>query len=294
VPSSAGARANRNASPPTSVAANAAPAAEDRSVDSLATAAPAADAASLGQLSANQRSTNSMYLRNRSLNAAAPLNGPVALSIEHNRETTGGSSEVTGSVIDPTGAVIPGATITWRQVGGASAGNTTTASDGRFTIPALPAGSYTLQIASPGFEQLSQRLDLLPRDLATLRSTLQPGAVTTTVDVSSANAEMATIADSVESKLAPGSLYSLPSQQQAIMTLQSRKRLLAVDAAGTLFLSRNAGKRWKTIKPQWPGKIAHLSLAPSSASETGQPVFQLTTDQGAVSLSDDGAHWHLR
>ena len=79
--------------------------------------------------------------------------------------------------------------------------------------------------------------------------------------------------------------------------------MLSVDAAGQLYLSRNAGKSWRKVKPQWSGKAVQLAVVPvhqASASEavtvkqkaTENPqLFELTTDGGAVWTSEDGQHW---
>jgi len=83
------------------------------------------------------------------------------------------------------------------------------------------------------------------------------------------------------------------------------KRFLSLDSTGNLFLSRNGGKKWKQIRPQWTGKAVRIELTPAYRSEAppkpknetlGQAsevaVFLLTTDAGTVWTSKDGAHWH--
>jgi len=84
------------------------------------------------------------------------------------------------------------------------------------------------------------------------------------------------------------------------------KRFLSLDDAGNLFLSRNGGKKWKKVKPQWAGKAIRIELTSGSVSEAADQkpkdetsgaagegaVFLLTTDGGTVWSSKDGAHWH--
>jgi hypothetical protein len=67
--------------------------------------------------------------------------------------------------------------------------------------------------------------------------------------------------------------------------------MLAVDFAGAVFLSRNAGKGWKRVKPAWPGKVVQL-ITLDEPSQTPAAVFQLTTDSDAAWLSRDGNHWY--
>jgi hypothetical protein len=83
----------------------------------------------------------------------------------------------------------------------------------------------------------------------------------------------------------------LPSKLPATITVTSGKVMLAVDATGALFLSRNAGKGWKAVKPAWPGKVVHL-ISLGEPSQAPAAVFQLTTDSDSTWLSRDGNHWY--
>src|SRR5579872_4607990 len=63
------------------------------------------------------------------------------------------SGTISGSITDPTGAVVPGATVTATNVAtnqdynGVSGKN-----DGSFTISALPYGFYRVKVAATGFK----------------------------------------------------------------------------------------------------------------------------------------------
>jgi hypothetical protein len=59
---------------------------------------------------------------------------------------------IEGSVLDPNGAVIPNATVTLIDEKTKSRWSTTTNDEGAFTLPRAASGSYTLEIASPGFK----------------------------------------------------------------------------------------------------------------------------------------------
>lgn len=66
--------------------------------------------------------------------------------------TTGG---IAGTVADPTGAVVPGATITATAVATKIAATATAGKDGTFSFKDLPVGTYTLVISSSGFANLT-------------------------------------------------------------------------------------------------------------------------------------------
>lgn len=219
----------------------------------------------------------------------------LTITIEHDRGPDDGFSQVAGSVADSTGAVVPGATITLHGSSVSAPPSATTGADGRFTLSAVPAGHYDLQVSSPGFQPASQPIDLHPRDLALLTSVLHVGASAQTVQVTGANAGLLTTSTEVRAPL--------PSKLPATTTVVSGDRVLALDSAGTLFLNHNAGKHWKRIKPEWPGNIAQLALADHPPQDelrqekkklSAAPLFQLTTTTGDVWLSTDGVHWRPR
>src|SRR5687767_14285833 len=58
---------------------------------------------------------------------------------------------ISGTVRDQSDAVIPGANITIRQVATGTERHVTSATDGTFAAPGLPAGAYIVLAELPGF-----------------------------------------------------------------------------------------------------------------------------------------------
>jgi hypothetical protein len=228
-----------------------------------------------------------------------------ALRIEHDRGPDDGSSQVNGRVLDMSDALIPGATVTLRDSTGVTR-QATTAGDGTFNFSGVQPGHYDLTVSSPGFEMSKQAIVLKPRDVAELNSVLQVGASTETVEVTSANAPSLQT-DSAEVSAV---ISRLPSHLPPTSTVTQGTRLLSLDSAGTLFLSRNNGKSWKKVKPAWSGKVVDIELTSLPATDAAvQPqkrkslqmdansppgIFQLTTDSGAQWISEDGTHWRTQ
>jgi uncharacterized protein YfaS (alpha-2-macroglobulin family) len=101
----------------------------------------------------------------------------VAVDIEHDRGPFNGLAQIAGSVVDPVGAAIPGATISVREV---ASGKTRTArsnADGQFSLAGLPPAEYELRIETAGFRSGSSNLSLKARDRAVVSANLQVGAV---------------------------------------------------------------------------------------------------------------------
>ena len=109
--------------------------------------------------------------------------GTLDTHVEHNRGPMNQRAEVSGTVVDPAGASVAGATITLHQVSTANTRTTHAEADGRFALAALPPGSYRVEISSPGFLNLSSEITLQERDRALLSATLAVGSVTQTVMV---------------------------------------------------------------------------------------------------------------
>ena len=68
-----------------------------------------------------------------------------------------GKGAITGTVSDPTGAVVPGATVIATNDATGVAVSATSASAGEFTISPLDAGIYTVSVKAPGFESIVQK-----------------------------------------------------------------------------------------------------------------------------------------
>src|SRR5437016_1582484 len=61
-------------------------------------------------------------------------------------------TSLSGTVVDSSGAVIPGADVKIKNNGTGAEFNTVTASDGGFTVPSLPGGTYTVTVTLLGFK----------------------------------------------------------------------------------------------------------------------------------------------
>jgi Carboxypeptidase regulatory-like domain/Putative zinc-finger len=222
-----------------------------------------------------------------------------ALRVERDSGQDETLSGVSGRVTDVTGGVIPKATVVLRD----ASGNTrqiATGADGSFRLTGVSAGHYDLTVTAPGFRSNQQSIDLKSNEVAMLQPVLAPGATTQTVVVTESVPSIATDSASVAAIAA-----NLPSRLPVASSVSLGKRILSLDGAGSLFLSRNAGKSWKKVHPQWSGKAARINLIAAEAGsakgkseapgvESTPSVFQLTTDSGAQWTSKDGTHWRQK
>jgi hypothetical protein len=74
---------------------------------------------------------------------------------------------------------------------------------------------------------------------------------------------------------------------------------VAVDAAGGVFLSEEAGGRWVSVTKQWSGRAVAVRLQIKTGASTGATaaageVFEIVNDQGLVWASPDGRIWKAK
>ena len=84
-----------------------------------------------------------------------------------------GSSSLSGVVADPTGAVVPGATVEIHNPVSQFSRSTTTDSEGTFSFPNIPLNPYHLSVSLSGFASYSQDVDVRSAVPINLKVTLQ-------------------------------------------------------------------------------------------------------------------------
>ena len=92
-------------------------------------------------------------------------------------------ASVSGRVADPQGAVIPGASVTARQVETNVRAETVTDALGRFRFPTLKVGTYELKIQLAGFADLTRNLTLTVGSAFDLQLRLEVAGVSATINI---------------------------------------------------------------------------------------------------------------
>jgi photosystem II stability/assembly factor-like uncharacterized protein len=148
---------------------------------------------------------------------------------------------------------------------------------------------------------------------------LSTGADNNTSSAATAGAAIeSTIESTKTSKLATLQMQpELPSHLPAVSIASNTRQRLAIDTAGALFRSEDAGVTWRPIPAQWAGRAVRVGLSASQDQKmvadeaasrnaasadakrsAGLPsqsaVFQLTTDTGDLWISADGQTWNRK
>jgi hypothetical protein len=98
-------------------------------------------------------------------------------------QSAGNSGTIYGTVTDPTGAIVRGATVTIQNPVSGLSRQTKTDSTGRYQFTNLPLNPYHLGISAPGFSSASLDADVRSTVPLTLNSSLTLGAASTVVEV---------------------------------------------------------------------------------------------------------------
>jgi Carboxypeptidase regulatory-like domain len=101
-----------------------------------------------------------LALYKRPLSAAFLAVFYLAFGINVNAQSGGSSTSVTGTVADPTGAVVANAVVEIRNPVSGFERTASTDAAGKFTIPNVPFNPYHLTVAGPGFSPYAQDVDV--------------------------------------------------------------------------------------------------------------------------------------
>ena len=111
------------------------------------------------------------------------LVGLLAVTAYGQQTTTG---TLNGSVKDPSGAVVAGADVSFKNEATGEERKTTSGDDGAFIIPFVSPGSYMLMVESRGFKRaVAPRIIIQVAQTTTVNITLETGTISETVTVTS-------------------------------------------------------------------------------------------------------------
>ncbi len=174
---------------------------------------------------------------------------------------------LTGSVVDTTGAIIPGAELTTE-----SGQHVTSGSDGRFRFPCMLAGKHRLHVSSPSFAAL----DLpLTAPHAELRIALQPDTVSTTIDVTAPAQQIDTDVNSTAGSqtISGERLTQLADDPDDLLRELQQLAAAAGGSPGNATISVDGFQDSSTLPPK--SSIAYVKVNPDLfSSEYREPPWE--------------------
>jgi hypothetical protein len=191
-------------------------------------------------------------------------------------------TSIQGVVTDPDGAVIPGATLTLKDLANNSTVTRTSGDDGVYNFNALPADKFTLTVEKAGFKkQVLNNLELIPEQPNSVTVKLQLGAVdqSVTVDASTTPA-VDTQTSNIGATISSNDIQHLPSFNRDVFTLtQLAPGVIADGSQGA------GGGVYNTPGNQGPGGSGAGGAAPT---ENGPQANANGGQYGSNGISIDG------
>ena len=121
------------------------------------------------------------------------------------------TGDILGTVKDPTGAAVPGATVRIQNLGTHAARNIVAGADGSYAFTQLQPGSYSVTVTVNGFKSfVNPSLQLVAGDRARVDANLVPGGVTETVEVTTQPSALQTDSTNVGSLINSKAVADLP------------------------------------------------------------------------------------
>ena len=131
-----------------------------------------------------------------------------------------GYGSISGTVTDPSGAVVAGASVIATEVKTDNLMAATTGKDGRFVFPSLLPSAYTLSVTAAGFQTDLQKGIILEANQAlTVNIPLKLGAQTQTVSVTAQAPQVDTTTGTLSQVINRTSVQGLPLNGRAAATL---------------------------------------------------------------------------
>jgi hypothetical protein len=125
----------------------------------------------------------------------------------------GSAGTVSGTITDPNGAVVPGATVTITNTATNQSYTTTSGNDGRFRSPSLTTGNYSVKVSAPGFKQyLLTNVAAGGNRTAHANVSLEVGGVQETVTVTAS-------AETLSNSISQSSVRRLPLSGRGLYSL---------------------------------------------------------------------------
>src|SRR3954463_4640866 len=121
------------------------------------------------------------------------------------------SSTLSGTVVDASGAVIPGADVVAKHPATNIATSAVSNGEGVFSIPSLPIGTYTVTVTLQGFKTVViNNVVITSGQPASVKATLEVGGVSEQVTVSSSSEIVQTQSSAISQTINAKQITQLP------------------------------------------------------------------------------------
>ncbi|MGH9842204.1 MAG: carboxypeptidase regulatory-like domain-containing protein [Blastocatellia bacterium] len=155
---------------------------------------------------------------------------------------TAATGALTGTIADPTGAVLPSANVKVTNEVTSQARTVTTQSSGVYTVPLLPPGRYHVEITQSGFKTAARSgVDINVTETTRLDVQLEVGAATETVTIESSPAIVQTESSALGRVINEKTVVSLPLVTRNYTQIIALSPGITADVTNAAELGRGRG-----------------------------------------------------
>jgi outer membrane receptor protein involved in Fe transport len=117
---------------------------------------------------------------------------------------------ISGRIVDTSGAVLPGATVTATHTGTGVTRTTTSSDTGDFSMPDLPLGTYDVEATLQGFQGQKVQVEVSVSRISGIEIRLGVSAVAETIQVSASAVTIDTVSTALSAIVQPKQVQDLP------------------------------------------------------------------------------------
>jgi hypothetical protein len=202
-----------------------------------------------GQLKTGDDLVTWLYFQQKWTAEASRTRSRIKVEIEHDWGAVNGLAETVVTVVDPVGAVIPGATVELHNIATRNKRTARTNGAGQVSFSGLPAGKYEVRISSQGFKPGTRKISLRVRDRALVSGTLEVGEVSTTVEVTAAAPLIETSVAQL-AQAAPGIAMGGPMELRRAKSVNGAMDFAATNSA--VLLKNESGAPTAHVRSYFP------------------------------------------
>src|SRR5208283_3602021 len=144
-------------------------------------------------------------------------------------QATISTGNVNGTVVDPSGAAVPGAKVTITHIDTGVTTNVTTNSSGFYNSGSIAPGKYLVKVEAKGFDTSEEQVNVRIANNTAVNFNLKVGQESTAVRVDASAVSVNTETTSVEGVLTASQIDSLPVNGRNFLDLAQLEEIAPVD-----------------------------------------------------------------
>ena len=210
-------------------------------------------------------------------------------------QATISTGSINGTVVDATGAAVPGAKITIKHIDTGVTTNLTTNSSGFYNSGSVPPGKYLVKVEAKGFKTAEEQLNVKIANNTAVNFSLKIGQESTTVRVDASAVTVNTETTSVEGVLTARQIDSLPVNGRNFLDLAQLEPGVQIqdgtnfDPTKIGYQSVSIGSRFgRTARIQVDGTdISDETVGTTTGNISASAIQEFQVTQSTMDLSND-------